>query len=99
MMATRHAKVSLRNEVCKINHCMTNIVPPTLGVYGTASFLTQYFFIWSHPLYPMIQPNVYIEELIQNITSRARMNWVKLTMFLCLQAIIGGVVSRDFAEK
>ena len=52
-----------------------------------------------HPLYPMIQPNVYIEELIQNTTSRARMDWSKLTMFLCLQAIIGGVVSRDFAKK
>ena len=34
-----------------------------------------------HPLYPMIQPNFYIEELIQNTTSRARMDWGKLTMF------------------
>ena len=33
-----------------------------------------------HPLYPMIQPNFYIEELIQN-TSRARMDSSKLTMF------------------
>ena len=33
-----------------------------------------------HPLYPMIQPNFYIEELIQN-TSRARMDSDKLTMF------------------
>ena len=52
-----------------------------------------------HPLYPMIQPNFYIEELIQNTTSRARMGSSKLTMFWCLQAIIGGVVSRDFWEK
>ena len=40
-----------------------------------------------HPLYPMIQPNFYIEELIQNTTSRARMDSSKLTMFWCLQAI------------
>ena len=53
----------------------------------------------THPLYPMIQPNFYIEELIQNTTSRARMDWGKLTMFGCLQAIPGGVVSREFAEK
>ena len=39
------------------------------------------------------------EELIQNATSRARMDSGKLTMFWCLQAIIGGVVSRVFAEK
>ena len=35
----------------------------------------------NHPLYPMIQPNFYIEELIQNTTSRARMDSSKLTMF------------------
>ena len=35
----------------------------------------------AHPLYPMIQPNFYIEELIQNTTSRARMDSSKLTMF------------------
>ena len=34
-----------------------------------------------HPLYPMIQPNFYIEELIQNTMSRARMDSSKLTMF------------------
>ena len=34
-----------------------------------------------HPLCPMIQPNFYIEELIQNTTSRARMDSSKLTMF------------------
>ena len=33
------------------------------------------------PLYPMIQPNFYIEELIQNTTSRARMDSSKLKMF------------------
>ena len=34
-----------------------------------------------HPLYPMIQPNFYIEELIQNTTSRVRMGLGKLTRF------------------
>ena len=34
-----------------------------------------------HPLYPMIQPNFYIEELIQNTTSRARMGWVSWRCF------------------
>ena len=38
-------------------------------------------------------------ELIQHATSRARMDSGNLTMFRCLQVIIGGVVSREFVEK
>ena len=76
----------------------------TLRCYGILQRGIYLSFYWClvqimHPLYPMIQPNVYIEELIQNTTSRARMDWGKLTMFLWLQARPGGVVSRDFAGK
>ena len=49
--------------------------------------------------HPMIQPNFFSNERIQAITSRARMDSGKLRMFRFLQAIIRGVVSREFAEK
>ena len=52
-------------------------------IKGLEDIFYTYVFTGSllHPLYPMIQPNFYIEELIQNTTSRARMDLGKLTMF------------------
>ena len=64
-----------------------------------AYFICNYNYRQRTPPIPNDTTNFYIKELIQNTTSRARMDWGKLTMFWCLQAIPGGVVSRDFVEK
>ena len=55
--------------------------PCSLAVPVLAGWVFAFCGSMSHPLYPMIQPNFYIEELIQNTTSRARMDSSKLTMF------------------
>ena len=52
-----------------------------------------------HTLYPGCNIFVYSEDQKQPNTSRARMDYGKLTLFLLLQTLKRGVASQDFAEK
>ena len=52
-----------------------------------------------HTLYPGCNIFAYIADQKQPNTSRARMDYGKLTLILLLQTLKRGVASQDFAEK
>ena len=80
---------------------MTLETGASLHVYVNIAFqqLLQFWSNLAHTLYPGCNIFVYIADQKQPNTSRARMDYGKLTLFLLLQALKRGVASQDFAEK